>query len=167
MVADMTPLRVPGTTLSRPDGRTAYTPERLAPILEYIANGVPPSRAAPLCGVSHQALSDWRREREGVQEAIHEAEGRHIAAVAADLRACRTKWGTPDPKALELELRRYPEYAQHQVVESHSLSVTVTMSAEQVAALHAYHCATLSPVSESVTLPLELSDSGHVGEANT
>lgn len=146
--------------------RSPYTRATLEPILEAIRRGVPPSRAAVLCGIPKQTLSTWKAEQPNVAELIEQAEAEHLSDAAIRLRACTTKWGTPDPKALELELRRYPEYAQHQVVESHSLSVTVTMSAEQVAALHAYHCATLNPVSESVTLPLELSDSSHGGEAN-
>lgn len=150
----------PRTAISRPDGRTGYTRERLDLIVGYIAKGMPPSRAAVLCGVSRQALSDWRSERPEVAEAIEQAEASHLADIAADLRTCRTKWGSPDPKALELELRRYREYAPHQTVESTQVNVSVQLGADQLAMLHGAHVARLKAVSESVTIPLELSDSG-------
>lgn len=157
------------TALARPDGRTAYTPQLMEPVYEWIAKGVSPSGAAEKCGISRQALSDWRQRYPEVADGIQRAIGEHKCYIADALRACRTKWGTPDPKALELETRRYEEYAIHQVSESTTLSVSVALGVEQLAALHAYHCASNRPieVSETVTIPLELSESSHAGEVNT
>ncbi len=150
MVADLE-----RTALARPNGRTAYSPEIMQPVYEWIAKGVSPSGAATKCGISRQTLSDWRQRYPEVEEQIEQSVGEHKCDIADRLRACQTKWGTPDPKALELECRRYPEYSQHQTIETtQTLTMTVQVQVQSVKLASARHLKLLGVTPE----PLPIQD---------
>lgn len=129
-------------------------------IIDAMRVGASQAKAAQSVQVDPATVTGWKVLYSGFRNALAQAEAQYFTRIVGDLHKCQTKWGTPDPKALEILVRRFPEFQVHQTQESTTLSVNVTMSPEQVVAMHAYHCQSLNPVSETVTLPLELSESG-------
>lgn len=162
MIADLATVETAGRSspYSGPDD------PRLIAILGHIRRGVSPSRAAVLAGIHRDTISGWRQEYPEIEPMIEQAEAWHISDAADRLRACTTKWGTPDPKALELELRRYPEYRQHQEVTqtSTTLNVTLQVNADQMREIQARHAASLDRIGAPISaLPGQsVTDSGHV-----
>lgn len=141
MVAELATLE---TEVMPPSGRkigrpTLYSPERAEAVLSHVRRGLSPTRAAAKCNLSHSTISEWREQYPEFSTAVNAAEAEYVEHITAKLESCQTKWETPDPKALELLSRRFPEFRQHQEVETRSVSVnvSVTVAPEQLAGLQA------------------------------
>ena len=90
--------------------RHLRTPERLSAICEAVARGLSPSRAAIVCGVSKQALSDWCDPNglnfdQDIPDSIARAESAFIQARLASVQAAEPKDWRAAAWLLE---RRYP-----------------------------------------------------------
>lgn len=119
----------------RPSCRTFENREAILKVIGK--RGFTFSRACSSVGVSKQAGSDWRIEDPDFADAVERAESEFIAARVDDLIACKNNNGTPDVKAQELMLRRFSEYQQTQrsEIETRNLSVSVSLSGDQLASL--------------------------------
>lgn len=133
-------------------GRPSLVDEALPIIVEAMEEGNSQATAARLAGIHPDTLSRWKKEIIGFADAIERAEAVYIASVRKRLKACKTKWGTDDPKAIELETRRLAEFRQHQVTESQSTSLTVTVSCslEEMQAVQAMRAASLAALKSGI-----------------
>lgn len=118
-------------------GRPPLYDESLPAIIAALEEGNTQANAARLSGIHPDTLSRWKREKEDFAEVIARAEAVYIADVRRRLRNCTTKWGTSDPKAIDIETRRIPEFRQVQEIETRNtnLSLSLTLDATQIAQL--------------------------------
>lgn len=95
------------------------------------------SRAADKAGISATVITDWKAQYPEFLELLKRAEAEYIDEKLDQLKACQTKWGTPDPKAIELELRRIPEFRQHQPEPQQAVTVNINVTPEALLKLQA------------------------------
>lgn len=113
------------------------------------------ARAADLADLGESTVSEWKGLHPKFAQALRRAEAEYLQDRMEAVKKCETKWGTPDPKALELELRRFPEFRQHQVTESTSTTIQLTLDPSQVAQLQGLWAASrekLASAREAITV---------------
>lgn len=141
---------------------TDYNTEVHEAIVEAVRAGLSPTRAAQKAGFNHAVITDWREKYPEFSTDIAQAEAEYVQDRIAALKACQTKWGTPDPKALEIELRRFSEFRIHQEVTSSTtnLNVSVQLTSDNIASVWQRHIEAHKVVSVQDISQAVLTDSG-------
>lgn len=132
----------------RGPGRPSLQIESLPVILDALIEGNTEETAARLAGIHPKTLSRWKGESEDFAEELARATAQYLAGVRRRIMGCKTNSGSNDPKAIELEVRRFPEFQQKQVSDS---GVTINgpviinvVSADQLRELQAVRLASLA-----------------------
>jgi transposase-like protein len=134
-----------------------YNEQRVKMLCEAIEQGLSYSRAADLVGITGETVSAWKERYPEFSEAIARAEATFLLETAKKLSSAKTMAGSADPKALELLLRRFPEFRQHQEVTqtTTNLNVSVQLNSDQLTSLHSRHIERLKQVSvQDISQPL-------------
>ncbi len=127
---------------------TLYSPEMAAIVIGYVRSGDALSRACARAGLHSGTGANWCDAFPDFSDSVAQAEAEHVADLRASMLACTTKWGTPDPKGLELACRRFPEFRQHQesTITSTNLNLNLTapVSEDQLAKLQGMRLSSLA-----------------------
>ena len=81
------------------------TEQNMVFILAQIAKGIPPNRAASMCGISLDTMADWQRDDPKFKALIEEAKNEWVAARMRNLNAACQRG---DTKAIQFALERHP-----------------------------------------------------------